>query len=192
LNVKSAQETFEEYSAIFSNWKIGLIHGRQKYQEKEEVMRLFKKGEIDILVSTTVIEVGVNVPNASIMVIRDAQRFGLSSLHQLRGRVGRGSHQSYCFLESETTNKISIKRLEAMESTTDGFKIAEEDLKLRNSGEILGTRQSGISDMLFTDIVKNVREIKIVRDFVIEYLKNNNGDIENEFLKLDIYHKFFN
>lgn len=191
-NIKSAQETFEEYSAIFSNWKIGLIHGRQKYQEKEEVMRLFKKGEIDILVSTTVIEVGVNVPNASIMVIRDAQRFGLSSLHQLRGRVGRGSHQSYCFLESETTNKISIKRLEAMESTTDGFKIAEEDLKLRNSGEILGTRQSGISDMLFTDIVKNVREIKIVRDFVIEYLKNNNGDIGNEFLKLDIYHKFFN
>ena len=191
-NIKSAQETFEEYSAIFSNWKIGLIHGRQKYQEKEEVMRLFKKGEIDILVSTTVIEVGVNVPNASIMVIRDAQRFGLSSLHQLRGRVGRGIHQSYCFLESETTNKISIKRLEAMESTTDGFKIAEEDLKLRNSGEILGTRQSGISDMLFTDIVKNVREIKIVRDFVIEYLKNNNGDIGNEFLKLDIYHKFFN
>ena len=191
-NIKSAQETFEEYSAIFSNWKIGLIHGRQKYQEKEEVMRLFKKGEIDILVSTTVIEVGVNVPNASIMVIRDAQRFGLSSLHQLRGRVGRGSHQSYCFLESETTNKISIKRLEAMESTTDGFKIAEEDLKLRNSGEILGTRQSGISDMLFTDIVKNVREIKIVRDFVMEYLKNNNGDIGNEFLKLDIYHKFFN
>ena len=191
-NIKSAQETFEEYSAIFSNWKIGLIHGRQKYQKKEEVMRLFKKGEIDILVSTTVIEVGVNVPNASIMVIRDAQRFGLSSLHQLRGRVGRGSHQSYCFLESETTNKISIKRLEAMESTTDGFKIAEEDLKLRNSGEILGTRQSGISDMLFTDIVKNVREIKIVRDFVIEYLKNNNGDIGNEFLKLDIYHKFFN
>ena len=111
------------------------MHGRQNYKEKQKVMEQFKNHELDILVSTTVIEVGVNVPNASIMVIRDAQRFGLSSLHQLRGRVGRGKYQSYCFLESETTNEISAKRLEVMEETTDGFKIAEEDLKLRNSGE---------------------------------------------------------
>ena len=155
-------------------------------------MEQFKNHELDILVSTTVIEVGVNVPNASIMVIRDAQRFGLSSLHQLRGRVGRGKYQSYCFLESETTNEISVKRLKVMEETTDGFKIAEEDLKLRNSGEILGTRQSGVSDMLFTDIVKNVKEIKFVHDCVVEYLEKNDGKIENEFLKMDIYKKFFN
>jgi len=192
LNVKSAQETYEEYISIFPNRKIGLMHGRQTYKEKQTVMEQFKNHELDILVSTTVIEVGVNVPNASIMVIRDAQRFGLSSLHQLRGRVGRGKYQSYCFLESETTNEISVKRLEVMEETTDGFKIAEEDLKLRNSGEILGTRQSGVSDMLFTDIVKNVKEIKFVRDFVMEYLKKNDGKIENEFLKMDIYKKFFN
>ena len=192
LNVKSAQETYEEYLSIFPNRKIGLMHGRQTYKEKQKVMEEFKKHELDILVSTTVIEVGVNVPNASIMVIRDAQRFGLSSLHQLRGRVGRGKYQSYCFLESETTNEISVKRLEVMEKTTDGFKIAEEDLKLRNSGEILGTRQSGVSDMFFTDIVKNVKEIKLVRDFVIEYLEKNDGKIENEFLKMDIYKKFFN
>ena len=192
LNVKSAQETYEEYISIFPNRKIGLMHGRQNYKEKQKVMEQFKNHELDILVSTTVIEVGVNVPNASIMVIRDAQRFGLSSLHQLRGRVGRGKYQSYCFLESETTNEISAKRLEVMEETTDGFKIAEEDLKLRNSGEILGTRQSGVSDMLFTDIVKNVKEIKLVHDFVVEYLEKNDGKIENEFLKMDIYKKFFN
>ena len=192
LNVKSAQETYEEYISIFPNRKIGLMHGRQNYKEKQKVMEQFKNHELDILVSTTVIEVGVNVPNASIMVIRDAQRFGLSSLHQLRGRVGRGKYQSYCFLESETTNEISVKRLKVMEETTDGFKIAEEDLKLRNSGEILGTRQSGVSDMLFTDIVKNVKEIKLVHDFVVEYLEKNDGKIENEFLKMDIYKKFFN
>ena len=191
LNVKSAQETFEEYKDIFPNRRIDIIHGRQKYKEKQEVMEEFKNHEIDILVSTTVIEVGVNVPNATVIVIRDAQRFGLSSLHQLRGRVGRGSHKSYCFLESKTNNEVSVKRLEVMEKTTDGFKIAEEDLKLRNSGEILGIKQSGVSDMVFTDIVRNVKEIKKVHDFVVWYLEKNNGQIENEFLKMDIYKKFF-
>ena len=191
LNVKSAQETFEEYKDIFPNRRIDIIHGRQKYKEKQEVMEKFKNHKIDILVSTTVIEVGVNVPNATVIVIRDAQRFGLSSLHQLRGRVGRGSHKSYCFLESKTNNEVSVKRLEVMEKTTDGFKIAEEDLKLRNSGEIFGIKQSGMSDMVFTDIVRNVKEIKKVHDFVIWYLEKNNGQIENEFLKMDIYKKFF-
>ena len=191
LNVKSAQETFEEYKDIFPNRRIDIIHGRQKYKEKQEVMEKFKNHKIDILVSTTVIEVGVNVPNATVIVIRNAQRFGLSSLHQLRGRVGRGSHKSYCFLESKTNNEVSVKRLEVMEKTTDGFKIAEEDLKLRNSGEILGIKQSGVSDMVFTDIVRNVKEIKKVHDFVIWYLEKNNGQIENEFLKMDIYKKFF-
>ena len=190
LNVKSAEETYEEYSILFKNRRLGLIHGRQKNIEKQEIMRKFKKGEIDILISTTVIEVGVNVPNASIMVIRDAQRFGLSSLHQLRGRVGRGKYQSYCFLESSTENDISGRRLEVMEKIIDGFKIAEEDLKLRNSGEIFGTKQSGISDMVLTDIIKNIKEIKVIRDFVLEHLKNNNGKINNEYLKRDIYEKF--
>lgn len=190
LNVKSADETFEEYSEIFKKRKIGLIHGKQKNSEKQQIMEKFKKHELDILVSTTVIEVGVNVPNASIIVIRDAQRFGLSSLHQLRGRVGRGNYQSYCFLESNTNNEISARRLQVMEETTDGFKIAEEDLRLRNSGEILGTRQSGVSDMVFTDIIKNVKEIKIVRDFVLQYLKENDGIIESEILKRDIYYSF--
>ena len=161
-----------------------------KAQEKQKVMEEFKKGKLDILISTTVIEVGVNVPNASIMVIRSSERFGLSSLHQLRGRVGRGKYQSYCFLESNTDNELSSKRLEVMEMTTDGFKIAEEDLKLRNSGEILGTRQSGVSDMVLTDIVKNVKEIKLIRDYVMDYLEKNEGKLYNEYLKLDVYKKF--
>ena len=190
LNVKSAEATFEEYSEIFQGMEIALIHGRMKNKDKQEVMEKFRKGELDILVSTTVIEVGVNVPNASIMVIRDAQRFGLSSLHQLRGRVGRGEYRSYCFLESETNNEISEKRLEIMEDTIDGFKIAEEDLKLRNSGEIFGTKQSGVSDLLLTDIIKNIKEIKYIRDFVLKYLEENNGYVENEYLKSDIYRKF--
>ena len=190
LNVKSAEATFEEYSEIFSGMKIALIHGRMKNKDKQEVMEKFRKGELNILVSTTVIEVGVNVPNASIMVIRDAQRFGLSSLHQLRGRVGRGEYRSYCFLESETNNEVSEKRLEIMENTIDGFKIAEEDLKLRNSGEIFGTKQSGVSDLLLTDIIKNIKEIKYIRDFVLKYLEDNNGYVENEYLKSDVYRKF--
>ena len=190
LNVKSAEATFEEYTEIFHGIGIALIHGRMKNKDKQEVMEKFRKGEVSILVSTTVIEVGVNVPNASIMVIRDAQRFGLSSLHQLRGRVGRGEYRSYCFLESETSNEISEKRLEIMEKTIDGFQIAEEDLKLRNSGEIFGTKQSGVSDLLLTDIIKNIKEITYIRDFVLKYLEKNNGYVENEYLKSDIYRKF--
>lgn len=190
LNANSAQETFEKYKQIFQNRKVGIMHGKMKAQEKQKVMEEFKKGKLDILISTTVIEVGVNVPNASIMVIRSSERFGLSSLHQLRGRVGRGKYQSYCFLESNTDNELSSKRLEVMEMTTDGFKIAEEDLKLRNSGEILGTRQSGVSDMVLTDIVKNVKEIKLIRDYVMDYLEKNEGKLYNEYLKLDVYQKF--
>ena len=190
LNVKSAQQTFEEYSKIFKNRKIALMHGRLKSKEKQDIMEEFKEGKTDILISTTVIEVGVNVPNSTIMVIRDAQRFGLSSLHQLRGRVGSGSLRSYCFLESVTDNDLSIRRLEVMERTTDGFKISEEDLKLRNSGEIFGTKQSGVSDLMLIDIIKNVKEIKEIRDFVLDYLERYKGMVDNEYLKLDIYEKF--
>ena len=190
LNVKSAQQTFEEYSKIFKNRKIALMHGKLKSKEKQDIMEEFKEGKTDILISTTVIEVGVNVPNSTIMVIRDAQRFGLSSLHQLRGRVGRGSLRSYCFLESATDNDLSIRRLEVMERTTDGFKISEEDLKLRNSGEIFGTKQSGVSDLMLIDIIKNVKEIKEIRDFVLDYLERYKGMVDNEYLKLDIYEKF--
>ena len=190
MNAKSAIELYQEVSRVFGSFNVGLLHGRMKNNEKEERMRKFKKGAIDILVSTTVIEVGVNIPNASIMLVSDAHRFGLSSLHQLRGRVGRGKHASYCFLISETENDISKSRLRVMETTTDGFKIAEEDLRLRKSGEIFGTRQSGISDLKLVDIVHDVKTVKLARDIAVDYLKKNNGKIENPYLKMDIEEKF--
>jgi ATP-dependent DNA helicase RecG len=190
LAVKSATELFDEMTEKFSEFKIGLLHGKMKNSEKEEIMTKFKNNKIQLLVSTTVIEVGVNVPNATIMMITNANRFGLAGLHQLRGRVGRGEHKSYCFLVAKTDNDISKSRLKVMESTTDGFLIAEEDLRLRKPGEIFGTRQSGISDLKFVDIVHDVKTIKLVRDISIEYLKRNNGEVKGEALRLDIVEKF--
>lgn len=190
LAAKSTEELYEEVSKKLPMYKIGVLHGRMKNSEKDEVMKRFKNRELDILVSTTVIEVGVDVPNATIMVINNSERFGLSALHQLRGRVGRGEHQSYCFLVSKTENAISKARLQIMEETQDGFKIAEEDLKLRKSGEIFGTKQSGFSDLKFTDIVHDIKTIKLVKEICVDYLKENRGKIENPYLKYDIEEKF--
>lgn len=190
LSAKSTEELYEEVSKKLLNYKIGVLHGKMKNSEKDKVMTRFKNKELDILVSTTVIEVGVDVPNASIIVINNAERFGLSALHQLRGRVGRGEHQSYCFLVSKTENATSKARLQIMEETQDGFKIAEEDLKLRKSGEIFGTKQSGFSDLKFTDIVHDIKTIKLVKEICVEYLKENNGKIENGYLLKDISEKF--
>lgn len=190
LAAKSTEELYEEVSKELPMYKIGVLHGRMKNSEKDEVMKRFKNRELDILVSTTVIEVGVDVPNATIMVINNSERFGLSALHQLRGRVGRGEYQSYCFLVSKTENAISKARLQIMEETQDGFKIAEEDLKLRKSGEIFGTKQSGFSDLKFTDIVHDIKTIKLVKEICVDYLKENRGKIENPYLKYDIEEKF--
>ena len=190
LAAKSTEELYEEVSKKLPMYKIGVLHGRMKNSEKDEVMKRFKDRELDILVSTTVIEVGVDVPNATIMVINNSERFGLSALHQLRGRVGRGEYQSYCFLVSKTENATSKARLQIMEETQDGFKIAEEDLKLRKSGEIFGTKQSGFSDLKFTDIVHDIKTIKLVKEICVDYLKENRGKIENPYLKYDIEEKF--
>ena len=190
LSAKSTEELYEEVSKKLPMYKIGILHGRMKNSEKDEVMKRFKNKELDILVSTTVIEVGVDVPNATIMVINNSERFGLSALHQLRGRVGRGEYQSYCFLVSKTENATSKARLQIMEETQDGFKIAEEDLKLRKSGEIFGTKQSGFSDLKFTDIVHDIKTIKLVKEICVDYLKENRGKIENPYLKYDIEEKF--
>ena len=191
LNVKSVEELFDELQENeLREFRLGILHGKMSNVEKDEVMHSFKKGKLDVLVSTTVIEVGVNVPNATIMIINDAHRFGLSALHQLRGRVGRGIKKAYCFLVSSSTNDNSINRLEVLEKTNDGFVIAEEDLKFRKSGEIFGKRQSGISDLRFTDITTDVKTVKLVRDIALEYLENTDGVIKNKYLEIDIEKKF--
>ena len=190
MALKSVDKVSEEIERKFFNKKIGIIHGKMKAKEKDEVMLKFKNKEYDILIATTVIEVGIDVPASTIMTIYNAERFGLSALHQLRGRVGRGSKQSYCFLISNSTTENSKQRLSIMEETEDGFRIAEEDLKLRNSGEIFGLRQSGFSDLKFIDIIYDVKTIKLVRDECIKYLKEHKGKIENIYLKYDIEQKF--
>jgi ATP-dependent DNA helicase RecG len=190
INFKSVEEIVDEVKERLPEFKSEILHGKMKSSEKDSVMNNFKEKNIDILVSTTVVEVGVNVPNATIMVINDAERFGLSALHQLRGRVGRGEEQSYCFLLSSTQNDTSKARFRIMENTQDGFKIAEEDLRLRKAGEIFGTKQSGLSDLKFADIVHDIKTIKLVREICIEYLKEHNGKIENLYLKEDIESRF--
>lgn len=191
LNVKSVEELYEELSENeLKDFALGILHGKMSNTEKDKIMEDFKNGVLRALVSTTVIEVGVNVPNATIMVINDAHRFGLSALHQLRGRVGRGNKKSYCFLVSQSSNENSINRLEVLEKTGDGFVIAEEDLKFRKSGEIFGKRQSGLSDLRFTDITSDVKTIKLVRDIALEYLNENQGEIKNIYLDFDIKNKF--
>ena len=190
MAVKSVDKVYEEIEKRFFDKRIGIIHGKMKAKEKDEVMLKFKNKDYDILVATTVIEVGIDVPASTIMTIYNAERFGLSALHQLRGRVGRGSNQSYCFLISNPSSDTSKQRLSIMEETEDGFKIAEEDLKLRNSGEIFGLKQSGFSDLKFIDIIYDIKTIKLVRDECIEYLKKNKGEIKNTYLKYDIEKKF--
>ena len=156
LDLKNAIDLEEELQAYFGgDARVSLLHGKMKSDEKEAIMQAFKNKEVDILVSTTVIEVGVNVPNATIMVIMDADRFGLSQLHQLRGRVGRGDKQSYAILVANPKTESGQKRMKIMTETTDGFLLAEEDLKMRGSGEIFGTRQSGIPEFQVANIIED-------------------------------------
>lgn len=162
-DLKSAIKGAEGLQKIFPHLKVGLIHGRMKPDEREEVMREFKSGDINILVSTTVIEVGVDVPNATLMVIIHAERFGLAQLHQLRGRVGRGGNQSYCILLNYGGGEDAMKRLKVMVETTDGFRIAEEDLNIRGPGEFFGTRQSGMPDLKVANLLRDAKILEIAR-----------------------------
>lgn len=174
LDLKDATRAFERLQKEFPEFKIGMIHGRMKAKEKEEVMKGFSEGRIHILVATTVIEVGIDVPNATIMVIEHSERFGLSQLHQLRGRVGRGTEKSYCILSTDfRQSEIAKFRLKVMEENTDGFKIAEEDLSIRGPGDFLGTRQSGIPDLRVANLIRDLPLLENAKAAAARILKDD-------------------
>ena len=156
LQAASATAEYERLTGVFPDLRVGLIHGQMRSGEKEEVMGRMRAGTVDVLVATTVIEVGIDIPNATVMVIEDADRFGLSQLHQLRGRVGRGGHPSHCFLIAAPTTPEGEARLEAMAATTDGFRLAEEDLRIRGQGTVFGARQAGMADLRIADILRDI------------------------------------
>ncbi len=159
---------------IFPQWRVGLLHGRMHPEEKEKIMDSFKEGELQILVSTTVVEVGVDVTNATIMVVEHAERFGLAQLHQLRGRVGRGNHPSFCYLiTSGRMTEEAARRLSVMEKTTDGFKISEEDLAIRGPGEFFGKKQSGMPDLMLGNILRDFQILKAAREEAFSRVKND-------------------
>jgi len=165
LDLRDASRMAEHLQKkVFPEFRIGLLHGRMKCDEKEAIMMEFKEGKIQILVATTVIEVGIDIPNASVMVVEHAERFGLSQLHQLRGRIGRGSYPSHCLLLAQSRSSEEARaRLRAMERTTDGFQIAEEDLILRGPGEFFGIRQSGLPDFRIAHVIRDARILEEAR-----------------------------
>jgi len=174
LEVESATGLVEKIrDDALKGLRVGLIHGRMKSAEKDDIMRKFSKGELHVLVSTTVIEVGVNVPNANIMVIENAERFGLAQLHQLRGRVGRGPHQSYCILFNQSRSEISRQRMEIMAKSTDGFVIAEKDLELRGPGDVFGVRQHGLPEFRIANLYRDMAVLKDVQKAASEIISEN-------------------
>ncbi len=165
MNLNSVEKLYSELcEGIFSNTKVEILHGKMKPKEKDEIINRFKNNETKVLISTTVIEVGVNVPNASVMIIENAERFGLAQLHQLRGRVGRGQYESYCILTGKVKSETSKKRMEIMTTSTDGFYISEQDMKLRGSGEMFGMRQSGDAGLVLSDIYEDINILRCARE----------------------------
>ncbi|MFH1201902.1 MAG: ATP-dependent DNA helicase RecG [Candidatus Omnitrophota bacterium] len=175
LDLKAAEEMYEELKTKFSDFKVGLIHGRLKQALQNETMQKFSLGEIQVLVATTVLEVGIDVANATCLVIEEAQRFGLSQLHQLRGRVGRSNIQSYCILVADARTDVQLRRIQAITNTNDGFRIAEEDLKLRGPGEFFGSRQHGLSGLRIANPLTQMRILKSAREEVIRLLNTDPG-----------------
>jgi ATP-dependent DNA helicase RecG len=171
--MKAAQKMHEQLSTIvFPSLKVGLLHGKLKTDDKESAMEKFQRGETQILVSTTVIEVGVDVPNATVMVVEQAERFGLAQLHQLRGRVGRGGEQSYCILVTGKMSEAGRERIRTLVDSNDGFYIAEMDMKLRGPGEFFGTRQSGLPAFQIGNILRDADVLEIARNEATAFVKN--------------------
>jgi ATP-dependent DNA helicase RecG len=175
-DLKSAQQMFTLHQTqTFPDYRVGLLHGQLPASEKEAVMDQFKRQELDVLISTTVIEVGVDVPNATVMVIENAEKFGLAQLHQLRGRVGRGSHESLCFLLTGKLNEVSEQRIRAMTQSNDGFRLAEIDLEIRGPGEFFGTRQSGLPQLRFAHILADREILETAREAAAEFIEKENN-----------------
>ena len=169
INAKAVLELVEKYkNETFKEYKVECIYGKMKSKEKDEIMLNFKEGKIDILISTTVIEVGVNVPNSSIMIIENAERFGLAQLHQLRGRVGRGQYQSYCILKYNSNSDVVRQRMKIMQETNDGFIIAQKDLELRGSGEFFGTKQHGLPEFKIANLFEDMNILKQVQSVALK------------------------
>lgn len=186
IDLKSVTELAEKLqNETFSKYRVEYLHGKMKPKEKDDIMLRFKKGEIDILISTTVIEVGVDVPNANIMVIENSERFGLAQLHQLRGRVGRGEYKSYCILKFEGKGKVVQERMKIMCQTNDGFVISEKDLELRGSGDFFGTAQHGIPEMKIANLFEDIDVLKTVQDLSNKIMSDdlNLSKPQNERLK---------
>ena len=173
LEVQNVLDYTEELVRELPECRVSCVHGKMKAKEKQEIMDDFAAGEIDVLVSTTVIEVGINVPNATIMLIENAERFGLAQLHQLRGRVGRGSEKSYCILVSDTKTKVAKERMKTMTESEDGFVISEKDLKLRGPGEFFGIRQHGLPELKIADLYKDMVILKEAQSAAGELLKKD-------------------
>jgi len=178
VKAESATGEVEKWQKRLKDYEVGLLHGQMKPEEKEEVMNRFRENALQVLVATTVVEVGVDVPNANVMVIYNAERFGLAQLHQLRGRIGRGEHKGYCILVTEGKAGESLKKLKILEGTGDGFQIAEEDLLLRGPGEVLGTAQSGLSDLRFVDFLADTALVREARALAEELLERD-PDLED-------------
>ena len=193
INAKSVMELAEHYkNEVFSDYRVEYLHGKMKPKEKDAIMEEFKNGNIDILISTTVIEVGVNVPNSNIMVVENAERFGLAQLHQLRGRVGRGEYQSYCILKYNGNSQVIRERMKVMTSTNDGFVISEKDLELRGTGEFFGTKQHGLPEFKIANLFEDIGILKAVQAIAIKII-NDDPKLEkdkNKLLKKVVDEKF--
>ncbi len=184
IEAKSAVVTAEDISkSVFRDLNVGIIYGKMKSSEKEAIMKSFVSGEISILVSTTIIEVGVNVPNATVMIIENAERFGLAQLHQLRGRVGRGDEQSFCILFNQSNSKVAKERMKIMTHSNDGFVISEKDLEIRGPGEFFGTRQHGLPELKIANLYKDMEILKQAQDSAMEIIQADPGLMKHNELK---------